>query len=112
MLRAVGTRRRGNLTKNWAEYSVTFQQAKAGHADLDVLVSITGDIDDASLQKASQDIEQVWKEQDKTRLVYGFLPEHSRAQSPQPGATWKTSETVQSGPSRIARKDRLLRQTL
>ena len=55
-------------------------------------------VDDASLASASAEQQAAWKEQEKARLEYGFVPEYLSAQSPQPGAPVKPAGTFQGGP--------------
>ena len=91
-------RRRGDLTKEWVAYSVTFEQAKAGPADLAILVSGHAQVDDASLAPASAEKRAAWKEREKAQAEYGFVPEHFAAQSPQPGAPVEPTGAFQGGP--------------
>ena len=91
-------RRRGDLTTPWAEYSLTFEQPKAGAVDLMILADGNAQVDDASLSPASAERQAAWKEQEKARAKYGFVPEYFAAQSPQPGAPDKPAGTFQDGP--------------
>jgi hypothetical protein len=98
ILKTETLRRRGDLTKSWAEYSLTFEQPKAGPADLTILADGNAQVDDASLSPASTERQAAWKEQEKARAEYGFVPEYFVAQSPQPGAATKPAGTFQDGP--------------
>ena len=64
--------RRGDLTKPWAEYSLTFEQSKTGPADLMILADGNAQVDDASLSPASAEPQAAWKEQEKARAKYGL----------------------------------------
>ena len=91
-------RRRGDLTRDWAEYSLTFEQTRAGPADLTILVIGNAQVDDVLLASASAERQAAWKEQEKARAEYGFVPEYFSEQLPQPGAAVKPAGTFQGGP--------------
>ena len=100
-------RRRGDLTTPWAEYSLTFEQPKAGAVDLMILADGNAQVDDASLSPASAEKQAAWKEQEKARAKYGFVPEYFAAQSPQPGILTNQPERFKTGRS-LARESSLL----
>ena len=104
VLKSDTLQRRGDLMKQWAEYSLTFEQAKTGPADLAILVDGktwrggNTQVDDATLVPASAERQAAWKGQEKARAEYGFVPEYFTAQLPQPGAIGKPAGTFQGGP--------------
>ena len=95
---AGSSRRRGDLTKEWAPYSITFAQAQEGPAELTILANSDAQVDDASLAPIVGERLAAWEAQEKARAEYGFVPEYLSTQLPQPGAPQKPAGAFQGGP--------------
>ncbi len=98
ILSAGSLRRRGNLGKDWAQYSLTFEAAQAGPVDLTILANCSASVDDASLAPASPERLTAWQRQETARAEYGFVPDYLSAQLPQPGAPAIPAGDFQAGP--------------
>ena len=91
-------RRRGDLGREWAKYSLTFEQAEGRpgqyrHSDRQHCPGGRR-IADAGFGPTPGRLAGTGK----ARAEYGFVPEYFAAQSPQPGAPAKPAGTFQGGP--------------
>ncbi len=98
ILSAGSLRRRGDLGKDWAQYSLTFATAQAGPVDLTIMTNRSASVDEASLAAASPERAAVWEKQEAARAEYGFVPEYLSAQLPQPGAPTVPAGDFRPGP--------------
>ena len=98
VLTAGNLRRKGDLGKEWAQYSLTFSVAQAGPVDLTLLATHNASVDDAALSPASPERLAAWQKQETARAEYGFVPDYLSAQAPQPGAPVAPAGAFQPGP--------------
>lgn len=104
-LSAGNLRRRGDLGKDWAQYSVTFAQTQPGSVDLTIIAGgnapwsfASTQVDEASLAAASPERVATWQKQEQARAECGFVPPYFSAQLPQPGAPVIPAGDFQAGP--------------
>jgi len=98
VLAADRRRRRGDLTDDWARYSLAFEQRQNGPRELTIVATSEAQVDDASLDPLSGARLKAWKKQEEARKRYGFVPDGVSAQLPQPGAPQKPTEGFVDGP--------------
>jgi hypothetical protein len=72
VLSAGDLRRRGDLGKEWAPYSLTFATAQAGPVDLTVMATHNASVADAALSPASPERLAAWQKQESARAEYGW----------------------------------------
>ena len=97
VLSAGNLRRRGDLGKDWAHYTLIFAQDKPGPVDLTIMANRSAMVDDATLAPAPPERAAAWQRQEAARGQYGFVPDYLSAQVPQAGFPLPTGE-FKAGP--------------